>query len=85
MRTTCGLNFSPIGPLFLELLPQNLQNWAQLGHEAKEFRRIGPKGQFVPILGPKNGGFFINYMRILRFMWDLELALFDSPKDVVSG
>ena len=27
----------------------------------------------------------INYIRILRFMWDLGLVLFDSPKDAVSG
>ena len=44
MRTTCGLNFSPIGPLFLELLPQNLQNWAQLGHEAKKKYFVTLKG-----------------------------------------
>ena len=85
MRTTCGLNFGPIGQLFLELLLQTLQNWAQLGHEAKRIRGIGPRGQFVPILGQKNGFFFINYTRIVRSVWDLELALFDSPKDAVSG
>ena len=29
--------------------------------------RGGPRGQFGPILGPKNG-FFINYIRIMLFM-----------------
>ena len=29
-------------------------------------------------------GFFINYIRILRFTWNLQLVLFDSPKDEVS-
>ena len=44
----------------------------------------GPRGQFRPILGPKND-FFINYIKILRFVWNLGLVLFDSPKDLVSG
>ena len=34
---------------------------------------------------PKNWGFFINFIRILWFIWDLELVLFDSQKDAVSG
>ena len=29
--------------------------------------------------------FFINFVRILWFIWDLGLVLFDSHKDVVSG
>ena len=29
--------------------------------------------------------YLINFVRILRFIWDLGLALFDSHKDVVSG
>ena len=44
----------------------------------------GPRGQFGPILGPKNV-FFINYIRIMLFMWDLGLMSSDSPKDVVYG
>ena len=31
MRTTCRENFSFIAPFLRELLPKNLQNWAQLG------------------------------------------------------
>ena len=44
-----------------------------------------PQGAICAHFGPKNWVFLINYIRILRFMWDLELVLFDSPKDVVSG
>ena len=29
--------------------------------------------------------FLINFIRILRFMWELGLVLFDSHKDAVSG
>ena len=40
MRTSCDENFSLIEQSLLELLPQNLQNWAQLGQEAKKIRGI---------------------------------------------
>ena len=43
-----------------------------------------PRGQFKPILGPKNGFCVIIFIRILRFTWDLRLASSDDPKDVVS-
>ena len=43
-----------------------------------------PQGAICTHFGPKNWVFFINYIRILRFTWDLQLTLFDSPKDVVS-
>ena len=43
----------------------------------------GPRGQFVTILGPENEFIFINYIRTLRFMWDLALVLFDSIKAIV--
>ena len=36
-------------------------------------------------MAPKNGVFFINFIRILWFIWDLGLVLFDSHKDAVSG
>ena len=29
--------------------------------------------------------YLINFTRILQFIWDLGLVLFDSPEDVVSG
>ena len=41
----------------------------------------GPRGQFRP----KKWVFLINVIRILRFIWDLALVSFDSPKDVVSA
>ena len=44
-----------------------------------------PGGQFRPILALKNGGFLIIFIIILRFIWDLGLLSFDSPKVVVSG
>ena len=40
--------------------------------------------QFRAILIPKNGFFLINYIRIVSFIWDLELVSFDSPKAIVS-
>ena len=46
---------------------------------------VGPRGQFRPILGSKNGGFLIIFIRILQFIWDLGLVSSDSPKDAVSG
>ena len=33
----------------------------------------------------KKMGFFINFIRILCFIWDLGLALFDIHKDSISG
>ena len=33
--------------------------------------------------GPKEWGFFINFLRILRFFWRLGLALSDIPRDSV--
>ena len=45
----------------------------------------GPQGAICAHFGPKKWVFLINYTRIVRSMWDLELALFDSPKDAVSG
>ena len=44
-----------------------------------------PGGQFRPILALKNGVFLIIFIIILRFIWDLGLLSFDSPKVVVSG
>ena len=44
-----------------------------------------PGGQFRPILALKNGGFLIIFIIILRFIRDLGLLSFDSPKVVVSG
>ena len=43
-----------------------------------------PGGNFGPFWAQKMI-FFINYIRILRFIWNLGLVLFDSPKDLVSG
>ena len=38
MRTTCRENFSFIALFLRELLPKNLQNWAQLGQVPKKMR-----------------------------------------------
>ena len=38
-----------------------------------------------PYLAPKKWVFLINFIRILWFIWDLGLVLFDSHKDSVSG
>ena len=39
MRTSSGQNFIKIGCYLLELFPQNPQNWAQLGHKAKNKKK----------------------------------------------
>ena len=68
--------------------PQTMKNLYAIGYVrtcVDPFRGGGTRGKFGPILGPKNGGFFINYIRIVWFMWDLELVLFYSPKVAFFG
>ena len=45
----------------------------------------GPRGQFGPILGPKNGYFLIIFIRIPRFIWGSGLVSCDRKKVVLSG
>ena len=68
--------------------PQTMKNSYAIGYVrtcVDPFRGGGTRGKFGPILGPKNGGFFINYIRIVWFMWDLELVLFYIPKVAFFG
>ena len=45
----------------------------------------GLQGAIWAHFRPKKWGFFINYIRIVWFMWDFVFVSLDSSKDVVSG
>ena len=44
----------------------------------------GPGSKLDPILVQRNFFFLLSITRIMCFLWDLRLTLFDIPKDVGS-
>ena len=44
-----------------------------------------PQGAILAYFGPEKWSFLKNFIRILRFIWDLGLVSCDNPKDLVFG
>ena len=67
------------------LNPETMDEWSYYRLCENFCQPLGPTlGGNLGLFWAQKMGFLINFIRILRFIWDLELVSSDIPKDLVS-